>query len=98
MFRYRSYNTAAAPTNTATEMKHADSTTAVFGRRARTAPDVAPKVAANWAVGLGPPLMVTVGLEGTGWAEELLELELTMENVGEVAYMMPCVLLMKRRK
>jgi hypothetical protein len=42
--------------------------------------------------------MVTVGLEGTGWAEELLELESTIENVGEVAYMMPCVLLRKRRK
>ena len=70
----------------------------MFGRHARTAPDVDPKVAANLAVGFGPPVMVTVGLEGMDWAEELPEPEATMENVCEVAYMMPCVLLRKRRK
>jgi hypothetical protein len=42
--------------------------------------------------------MVTVGLEGMDWAEELLEVESTMENVSDVPYMMPCVLLRKRRK
>ena len=98
MIRYRSYNTAAAPANIASETKHADNTAEVFGCHVRTAPDDDPKVAMNWAVGFGPPLTVTVGLEGKGWAEELLEPLLTMENVCEVAYIKPCVLLMKRRK
>lgn len=94
------YNTATAPTNIASETKHAVSTAAVFGRRARTAPEDDPKVATNWAVGFGPPEMVTVGLEGIGWAEELPlpEPESTTENICEVPYMMPCVLLRKRRK
>lgn len=94
----RAYNTATAPVNIASERKHADSTAAVFGSRACTAPDVAPKVAANCAVGFGPPLMVTVGFLDIGWAEVLPEPELVMENCGEVPYMRPWVLLTKRRK
>jgi len=56
------------------------------------------KVVTNCAVGFGPPLTVTVGLDGKGWVVELLEPELTMENNGELAYKTPCVLLMKRRE
>jgi len=92
------YNTATAPVNIASETKHADSTAAVFGRHARSAPDEAPKVATNWAVGFGPPVMVTVGFEGMGLTEVLPAPGLTMENASEVPYMMPCVLLRKRRK
>lgn len=98
MFGLRYYNTAAAPANIASETKPAESTAAGFGRHARTPPDEDPKVAANCAVGFGPPLTVTVGLEVMGGMEELLEPESTMENACEVAYMMPCVLLRKRRK
>jgi hypothetical protein len=67
----------------------------VFGRHARIAED--PKVATNVAVGFGPPLMVTVGLEDIGLADEF-PVPSTIENACDVAYMTPCVLLRKRRK
>ena len=92
----RGYNTATAPTNIVSETKQAESTAAVFGSRACTA-DEDPKVATNWAVGFGPPLMVTVGWEDKTLAEEL-PVSLVMENACDVAYMTPCVLLRKRRK
>ena len=58
----------------------------------------AANVVANCAVGFGPPLTVTVGLDGKAWLVALLEPESTMENNGEVAYKTPCVLLMKRKE
>ena len=59
---------------------------------------VAGNVVANCAVGFGPPLTVTVGLDDKALTVELAEPESTMENNGEVAYKTPCVLLMKRRE
>lgn len=58
-------------------------------------------VAANTAVGFGPPLMLTVLAAPT--AAEAASLEFTLEPAlrmvkrGEMACIPPCVLLMKRR-
>jgi hypothetical protein len=91
------YSTAAAPASSANDIKLAESRVAGDGRQGCT-PLAAANVVANCAVGFGPPLMVTVGLDGKAWSEALLEPEATMENNGEVAYRTPCVLLMKRKE
>ena len=92
-----SYNTTAAPASSANAIKLADSSAVGVGRQACTPLDSA-KVVAKCAVGFGPPLMVTVGLDAKCWAVELPEPDLTMENTGELAYMPPWVLLRRRRK
>jgi hypothetical protein len=91
------YRTTAAPANKARVTKLVESSAARDGRQAGT-PLAAGNVVMNCAVGFGPPLMVTVGLDGKGWVVELPEPESTMENNGELAYKTPCVLLMKRRE
>jgi hypothetical protein len=78
-------------------MKTAESSAAGEGRQGET-PLAAGNVVTNCAVGFGPPLTVTVGLDAKGLTVEFPEPESTMENNGEVAYKTPCVLLIKRRE
>jgi hypothetical protein len=92
------HSTAAAPVSNASDIRPADSNVAGDGRHGRTPLVDWANVVANCAVGFGPPLTVTVGLDGKGWEVELLELELAMENLLERPYMTPWVTLTKMRK
>ena len=92
----QTYSTAAAPVSNARHIKLVESSAARDGRQGGT--PLAGKVVMNCAVGSGPPLMVRVGFDGEGCWVELPDPESTIENNGEVAYIRPCVLLMKRRE
>jgi hypothetical protein len=91
-----SYSTAAAPARNAKDIKPADSSVVRDGCHACTLFDARANVVANWAVGFGPPLTVTVGLDGMGLTVALPVA--TMENFCELAYMPPWVLFKNRRK
>jgi hypothetical protein len=91
----RSYSTAAAPARNANDIKPADSSVVRDGCHA-CIPLTRANVVANWAVGFGPPLTVTVGWVGKGLTVALPVA--TMENFCELAYMPPWVLFKNRRK
>lgn len=91
-----SYNTNAAPARNANDIKPVDSSVARDGCHGCIPLDASANVVANCAVGFGPPLIVTVGLDGTGLTVALPEA--TMENFCELAYMPPWVLFRNRRK
>ena len=91
-----SYSTAAAPTSNASDIKHPDSSVAGDGCHGRTPLFNRANVVANCAVGFGPPLIVTVGLDDMGLLVALPES--TMENIWELAYMPPWVLFKNKRK
>ena len=92
-----SYSTAAAPASNASDITPTDSSVVGDGCQRRMPLDARANVVANCAVGFGPPLTVTVGLDDKGLAVELPP-ELTMENFGELAYMPPWVLFRNRMK
>lgn len=92
-----SYSTAAAPVSNASNIIPTDSSVVGEGCHRRIPLDARANVVANCAVGFGPPLTVTVGLDGRGLAVELPP-ESTMENFGELAYKPPWVLFRNRRK
>jgi hypothetical protein len=94
--RCQSYSTAAAPASNANDIKPADSSVAGDGCHGRTPLFNRANVVANGSVGFGPPLTVTVGLDGKGLTVALPEL--LMENCCELAYMTPCVLFKNRKK
>lgn len=91
-----SYSTAAAPARNANDIKHADRSVVRDGCHACTPLDARANVVANWTVGFGPPLTVTVGWDGKGLTVALPVA--AMENFCELAYMPPWVLFKKRRK
>lgn len=91
-----SYSTAAAPASNANDIKPADTNVAGDGCHGRTPLFNRANVVANGSVGFGPPLAVTVGLDGKGLTVALPELP--MENFCELAYMRPWVLFNNRKK
>ena len=91
-----SYNTNAAPARNANDIKPADNSVARDGCHGCIPLDARANVVANCAVGFGPPLIVTVGLDGKGLTVALPVA--TMENFCELAYKPPWVLFMNRRK
>lgn len=91
------YSTAAAPASNASDIIPTDSSVVGEGCHRRIPLDARANVVANCAVGLGPPLTVTVGLDDKALAVELPP-ESTMENFGELAYMPPWVLFRNRMK
>ena len=92
-----SYSTAAAPASSASDIIITDSTVVGEGCHRRIPLDARANVVANCAVGFGPPLTVTVGLDDMGFTVELPP-ESTMENFCELAYMPPWVLFKNRMK
>lgn len=92
-----SYSTAAAPASNATDIIPTDSSVVGEGCHRRIPLDARANVVANCAVGFGPPLTVTVGLDESGLAVELPP-ESTMENFCEFAYRPPWVLFRNRMK
>jgi len=92
------HSTAAAPVSNASDITPADNNVAGDGRHGLTPLADWANVVANCAVGFGPPLTVTVGLDGKGWEVELPELELVTVNILERPYMTPWVELAKMRK
>jgi len=92
-----SYSTTAAPPTNARDIIPTDSSVVGEGCHRRIPLDARANVVANCAVGFGPPLTDTVGLDDKGLAVELPP-ESTMENFGELAYMPPWVLFRNRMK
>jgi hypothetical protein len=92
-----SYSTAAAPPSNASDIIPTDSSVVGEGCHKRIPLDARANVVANCAVGFGPPLTLTVGLDDNGLAVELPP-ESTTENFGELAYMPPWVLFRNRMK
>lgn len=92
-----SYSTAVAPASNASDIIPTDSSVVGEGCHRRIPLDARANVVAKCAVGFGPPLTVTVGLDDIGLAEELPP-ELTTENFSELAYMPPWVLFRNRMK
>jgi hypothetical protein len=92
-----SYSTAAAPVSNASNIIPTESSVVGEGCHRRIPLDARANVVANCAVGFGPPLTLTVGLDDMGLAVELPP-ESTMENFGELAYKPPWVLFRNRIK
>ena len=92
-----SYNSATAPASNSRDIIPTDSSVVGEGCHRRIPLDARANVVANCAVGFGPPLTDTVGLDGKGLAVELPP-ESAMENFGELAYRPPWVLFTNRMK
>lgn len=99
---YARYNTVHAAPSTAAAVAQITPSPALLAapsnRHAVTPLSIAGNVVANSAVGFGPPEMLTVETPVTAAAVALAELPASrMEKRGEMAYIPPCVLLMKSR-